>query len=390
MDPRDDPYTPNAGAQPPELAGRDEEIEAFSVLLDRLWEGRTGQSLMLTGWRGTGKTVLLNRFRTDALSRGWATVDAEVVGGAPFAPEVARLCRRALLSVAPSNRWADAGRRAAAVLQSFTLRVDPDGAVTAGLDVDAAVGLGDSGVLADDLTDVLVGLGEAAQEHATGVVLLLDELHGLPPDDLAALVAALHKTVQRGLPVTLVGAGLPRLRRDVTAARSYAERLFRFPLLGLLTVDATAAALTRPAEALGVGYEDGAVDAVAHYTEGHPYFVQEFGSVLWAVSSGPGISVADVYAAVPVLERRLDEGFFRVRTERASAAERAFLAAMAATGDGPCATRDVAAALGRSVASLSGARRGLVDKGLVHVPSSGTVDFTVPRFAAHLRRSAGS
>lgn len=386
MDPRLDPYTPNAGASPPVLAGRDAEVEAFSVMLDRLEAGRTGQSLILTGWRGMGKTVLLDRLREQALSRGWASVDAEIREGVPFAPRVGHLARRALLSIAPAPRWADRGRRAAAIIKSFQLRVEPDGAVTAGLDVDAATGAGDSGVLADDLADVLVGLGEAAAEHDTGVVLFLDEMQELAQDDLSALLSALHRAVQRALPVTVVGAGLPRLRRAVGEAQSYAERMFVFPVLDSLAPRDAAAALVGPAAGLGVTWEQDAVDAVVHWTGGYPYFLQEFGSALWSVAPGPSIQPRDVYAALPVLEGRLDSGFFATRTARATPAEAAYMRAMAALGDGPCATDEIAAALGRSPAQASPARAALIGKGLVHAPAPGTVAFTVPQYAAHLRR----
>lgn len=39
--------------------------------------------------------------------------------------------------------------------------------------------------------------------------LLLDEMQLLDLTELEALIRALHKTVQRQLPLTLVGAGLP-------------------------------------------------------------------------------------------------------------------------------------------------------------------------------------
>lgn len=391
MDLRHDPYTPNAGASPPVLAGRDAEAAAFEVLLDRLDAGRTGQSLVLTGWRGMGKTVLLERLGEQATRRGWATVSAEVRAGDPLAPKVGRLATRALLSIAPAPRWADRGRRAAAVIKSFQLRVEPDGAITAGLDVDAAAGAGDSGVLADDLSDVLVGLGEAAAEHGTGVVLLLDEMHELAPDDLEALLSALQRTVQKALPVTLVGAGLPRLRGAVADAQSYAERMFVFPDLDVLAPDDAAAALTVPADGVCDGWDDDAVAVVVHWTGGYPYFLQEFGSAAWAAAAGPRITVADVYAALPLLEARLDSGFFRTRLERASEHEAAFMRAMAATGDGPWPAQDVAGRLhGRSAKQIAAVRTSLLDKGLVHVPAPGTVAFTVPQFASFLRRAGGA
>ena len=210
---QDNPYTPNAGAQPPALVGRDEELEAFEVLLARLLRGHTEQSMLITGLRGVGKTVLLTRFEELAREGGWTTVEAEITKNSDFGDRMANLVRRALLQLVPRARWKKRAARAASVLRSFQLTARPDGSVTAGFDVDPAEGLADSGHLDDDLTDVFVALGEAAQEHRTGVVFLIDEVQFLKADEFEALIAAIHKTVQRQLPITLVGAGLPQLPR---------------------------------------------------------------------------------------------------------------------------------------------------------------------------------
>ena len=131
-----------------------------------------------------------------------------------------QLVRRALLQLAPRARWEDRAKRAAAILKSFQLTVTPEGSLTAGLDVEAAAGFADSGQLDEDLTDLLVALGEAAQEQDSGVVFLIDEVHFLTTPELEALIAALHKTVQRQLPITMVGAGLPQLPRLAGEAKS--------------------------------------------------------------------------------------------------------------------------------------------------------------------------
>src|SRR3712207_893600 len=73
MDPVRNPYAPGAGQRPPELAGRDTELSAFDVVLERIAHGRPERSLVLTGLRGVGKTVLLNQLRSAAISRGWGT-----------------------------------------------------------------------------------------------------------------------------------------------------------------------------------------------------------------------------------------------------------------------------------------------------------------------------
>src|SRR5919106_1837005 len=165
MRPHDNPYTPNAGARPPALVGRDRELIAFEVLLDRLRKGPTEQSMLITGLRGVGKTVLLGDFERRAREREWVTAEAEITKHVDFGARMAHLVRRALFELAPRQRWRDRAQRAARVLKSFQLTVSPDGSVTAGLDVDALEGSADSGTLSDDLTDLFVAIGEAAREH---------------------------------------------------------------------------------------------------------------------------------------------------------------------------------------------------------------------------------
>lgn len=278
MDPRKNPYAPGAGTKPPALVGRDRQPEAFDILLERLENGYAEQSMIITGLRGVGKTVLPDVFREKAERRDWATVEWEIERRTAFAPKVAAHGRKAPLQIAPKARWKDRALRAAATLKSFTLTFNPDGALTAGLDVDALAGSADSGSLPEDLTDLFVALGEAARDHGVGVILLIDEIQFLQQHELEGLIVALHKCARRSLPITLVGAGLPQMPRLAGEAKSYSERLFRFVHIGPLAPDTFARdAVELPANALGVAYAPDAVGHIVTYTQGYPYFLQEYG-----------------------------------------------------------------------------------------------------------------
>jgi hypothetical protein len=343
--------------------------------------------MIVTGLRGVGKTVLLTAFEARARERGWTTVEAEITKHTDFGGRIAHLVRRALLQLAPRTRWRQRARRAAAVLRSFQLTIGSEGTISAGVDIEAAEGLGDSGHLADDLTDLIVALGEAAAEHDGGVVFLLDEIQFLRAAELEALIAALHKTVQRQLPVTLVGAGLPQLPRLAGEAKSYAERLFRFPTIGRLEPAAARRALVDPAAAEGVGFEPGAAEAIVDYTQGYPYFIQEYGNVLWDLTAEPPIATDDVADARDAVEAKLDGNFFRVRIERTTELELRYLRAMAELGPEPQQAKDVAALLGRTSQQLGPTRSRLIDKGLLYTPGHGLAAFTVPQFDRFLRRA---
>lgn len=387
MRPHDNPYTPNAGARPPALVGRDQELVAFEVLLDRLRGGHTEQSMLITGLRGVGKTVLLGDFERRARDRSWVTAEAEITKNVEFGPRMAHLVRRALLEVAPRRRWKDRAQRAARVLKSFQVTVSPDGSVSAGLDVDALEGLADSGSLSDDLTDLFVALGEAAQELDRGVVFLFDEVQFLTTVEFEALIAALHKTVQRQLPITLVGAGLPQLPRLAGEAKSYAERLFSFPRIGELGAGEAGRALVEPAERLGIAYTAEAVEAIVDYTGGYPYFLQEYGKIVWDLTDEPPITADDVDRAREAVEAKLDSSFFRVRVERTTELELQYLRAMAELGPEAQQAKDVAMLLNRTSEQLGPTRSRLIDKGLLYTPGHGLAAFTVPQFDRYLRRA---
>jgi hypothetical protein len=387
MDPRDNPYTPNAGARPPALVGREDELAAFDVLLARLARGSTDQSVIITGLRGVGKTVLLGEFRIRAEAQGWIAVEAEITRHPDFGLRMAQLTRRALLQLAPKARWKDRARRAAGVLKSFTITVSSNGALTAGLDVEAAEGMADTGEIVQDLADLVVALGEVAKESGRGVVFLFDEIQHLPRVDFEALIAALHKSVQRALPITFVGAGLPQMPRLAGEAKSYSERLFRFPSIGRLPHEQALRALVQPASDLGVAFTGEAADEIVAFTEGYPYFIQEYGRIVWDEAVDAPISAADVAAVRPLVAAKLDGSFFRVRAERTTPLELSYLRAMAELGAEPQKAGEVAAVLKRGAAQVGPTRARLIEKGLLYTPGYGLAAFTVPQFDKYLLRT---
>jgi AAA ATPase domain len=378
------PYTPGAGTKPPELAGRDAELEAFRILVGRLGAGRHERSMLITGLRGVGKTVLLNTFADHARDAGWFAATTEIRQDTELSSVMARLSRRVLLEMSAHERLRDRARRALGVLRAFVIRY---GEVEVRIDVDAIAGIADSGDREDDFGDLLIELGEAARSGNTGVVFLIDEVQFLNREDLEALIAGLHRASQENLPVTVVGAGLPLLPRLVGEARSYAERLFDFRSIGSLDTNAAGEALALPARAEGVEWEAAALEQAISFSEGYPYFLQEYGKHTWLVAESSPLLSGDVEHAHPTVLNELDEGFFHVRIERATEAERRYMAAVADLGDGRQRSGEIATRLGyRSSSDISLTRETLLRKGLIYQPAHGYVDFTVPQFAAFIRR----
>jgi len=370
------------------MVGRDDQLASFDLLLKRIQRGMTEQSMIMTGLRGVGKTVLLGQFRATALSQRWVAVELEVRkhDDLQFRRDLASRLRTALFELSPKAQWTDRIRRAAGVLKSFTVSIDPGGTWTAGLDVDAADGYADHGDLGLDLSDLLVAIGEAAESSQKGVVLLLDEVQFLQRSQLEALIGALHKVVQRKLPVTMVAAGLPQIAELAGDAKSYAERLFKFPAIESLGDEDARRAFSEPAAREAVVFEDAALDLAAITTSGYPYFIQELGYATWGVADGSSITKDDVAAAIPIYESKLDSSFFRVRLDRATELQKVYLRAMAGLGPEPQKASDVAEAMGRQSTQVAPTRAELINMGLLYTPEHAYAAFTVPHFDQFMKR----
>jgi hypothetical protein len=387
MDPRRNPYAPGAGAPPPELAGRDALIERASIALDRIRLGRHAKSMILVGLRGVGKTVLLNRVQLDAQERGIHGLQLEAPEDRSLPGILAPVMRAALLKLdrarAASAVWKKAMRALAGFVGAMKLKY---GDVEVGLEIEPELGLADSGDLDVDLTDLLLAVGEAAQDRSTAFAIFIDELQYIEEDQLASLITALHRCAQKQLPITLLGAGLPQIVGQTGRAKSYAERLFDFPEVGPLDDEAARLALTAPAEKEGVIFEGPALDEILRQSRGYPYFLQEWGKNAWSAAPSSPITEEHVHDATRHALADLDASFFRVRFDRLTPAEKNYLRAMATLGAGPHRSGDIAEQLGRKVNSLGPTRSALIAKGMVYSPDHGDTAFTVPLFDQFMKR----
>lgn len=385
MDQRANPYTPGSGVKPLKLAGRDPDLDGFRVLLDRLAAGRPERSLIYSGLRGVGKTVLLLEFETLTRERGWVCNDVEEVGSGDFRQIFAEIAYQLLLSMSLRKRMEKRAKKALGVLKAFSIGIP--GGLSARIDVEAAAGTADSGDPERDLAVLLVEVGQVAKSGGTGVVFFLDEMQSLNEAALAAVCIAMNRVGQRELPVALVGAGLPPLPRLLRTAKPYAERMFAYHELDRLSDAEARSALVAPAGQHDVAYDQDAVELIVSASAGYPHFIQEYGRVLWNEVETSPISASDVQGARALIDDALDRRFFKDRFEMASDAEQRYLAAMADGGKGPVRTAQVAARAGyKDSAGASVVRDALLRKDLVYSPRRGLIDFTVPLFGEYLRR----
>jgi hypothetical protein len=408
VDPVRNPYAPGAGQRPPELAGRDGELESFDVVLERISRGRPERSVVLTGLRGVGKTVLLNALRSSADRRQWGTGKLEARPDIALRRPLAAALHQAIRELSPANRQ-DADQ-VLGILKSFAMKDAASAGTRAkpllrdrwqpGIDVPAVSGRADSGDIEIDLVELLTDVAGMAAATGRGVAIFIDEMQDLGAEDISALCAACHEISQQALPLIVVGAGLPHLPAVLSASKSYSERLFRYARIDRLDRAAADQALRSPALEEGADFTEEALAQMYEVTAGYPYFVQAYGKVAWDVAPRSPITEDDVKVAAPESEAELAVGFFGSRYERATPAEREYLRAMADVSTDPSptepaaatesgvATSAIAEVLKRKPQSLSPARDGLIKKGLIYSGERGRIAFTVPHFGRYLRRHA--
>lgn len=386
MDQIRNPFAPGAGSQPPELVGRDPIISNADIAIQRTLLGRYEKSQILLGLRGTGKTVLLNKFEQLAEQHGHLTSFLEAPDDSSLADMLyprAYTVLRKLSTVDAAKASAHSAMRALRSFASvFKVKI---GDVS--ISVDPEQGTADSGDLELDLSDLLVRIGEAARSAGAAWTLLIDEIQYLSEKELSALIVAIHRLGQKQLPVLFFGAGLPQIAALSGNAKSYAERLFNFPNIGPLDSVSAMDAIRLPIENEGETITWNALDIIVRKTQAYPYFLQEWGYQAWALANCSPIDVDVADNAGNAAIHRLDEGFFRVRLERLTPKEKEYVYAMAALGNGPYRSADIAEELSEKVQALGPRRATIIRKGMIYSPSHGDIDFTVPLFAEFLRRT---
>ena len=398
MDPIRNPYAPGAGQRPPELAGRDDQLRAFDVVLERVTAGRPERSLVLTGMRGVGKTVLLNALRSGAVRRHWGTGKLEARPDQGLRRPLSSALHQAVRELGHSDD--ESVGHALGVIRSFARRdAGPSARLREqwhpGIDAPAVKGRADSGDIEIDLVELFTDVGGLAADVGRGMAVFIDEMQDLGPDDVSALCAACHEISQSGLPIIVVGAGLPHLPAVLSASKSYSERLFRYQRIDRLDRASADLALAAPADSEGAAFTGEALEAMYAATGGYPYFIQAYGKAVWDLAPQSPIGLDDVAVAAPEAESELAVGFFGSRFDRATPGERDYLRAMAEAAlliepdardeVGSVPTADVAAVLGKKPQALSPARDALLKKGLIYSGERGRIAFTVPHFGRYLR-----
>lgn len=388
MNPLSNPFSPGAGNQPPELAGRGELLHKVEVLLARVKAGRSEQSMFMVGLRGVGKTVLLNRVREMAEAQGYQALLIEAHESKSLPLLLLPPLRQTLFALDRMQNVSQKVKRGLRVLRSFIGAVKVKvGDAEFGLDIDPETGSADSGDLEADLAELFVAVGEAAADRGTAVAIIIDELQYMTEVEMSALIMAIHRVSQRSLPLVLIGAGLPQLVGLAGKSKSYAERLFTYPEVGALSLADASLALQGPVATQGVAFTSEALAEVFRVTQGYPYFLQEWGYQSWNMAELSPIDLPLIQRTTIASTARLDQSFFRVRFDRLTPREKDYLSALAELGTGNQRSGGVAERLGVKVQTIAPLRSSLIKKGMIYSPAHGDTAFTVPLFDQFMLRT---
>jgi hypothetical protein len=337
------------------------------------------------GLRGVGKTVVLNKVQRLAEDQNYQAAYIEAHDDIQLTSVIVGALRPVLLRLDRMTAANDIVKRGLRTLRSFasTFRVNIGGV---DLGIEPEIGSADSGDLQADLPELFLAVGEAAKARRTAVALIIDEVQYVGERELSALIMSIHRISQRQLPVIFFGAGLPQLRGKMGEAKSYVERLFDFPTVDALSDSDAKRAIAEPARGEGVIFQPDALDEIVKVTQGYPYFLQEWGHVVWLRAQQSPIDKRVIVEAYPDAIRKLDDSFFRVRLDRMTPTEKKYMRAMAELGPGSHRSGDVAREYGALVTSVAPIRASLIAKGMVYSPAHGDTAFTVPLFDDFMRR----
>lgn len=356
------PFSPTFGASPPELAGRDEVLEAIGDALDT---GPThpDYSALIIGARGTGKTVMLEAVEEQIRAQGWLTI-SETAFPTGLPGRLTRHATELLIQLDDDQpRWRITGLHAASV----GVTVEHLGN---GNDDDPA-----------DLRTVLAALGDALKQHGTGLLITIDELQAGDIHEVREFGSIFqHVSRREERPIAFIGAALPSIENGLLAGDT-ATFLQRCSIhdIGPLNPRETRDAIAKPIYNHGARIGQEGLDAAVAATSGYPFMVQLVGFHSWKAAQDPGagITLADVSMGIKEAERRIGRLVLGPTWKELSEIDRNFLIAMTAD-HGESKLADIADRLGVTTSYAGVYRQRLLRAGVIAATGKGRIAFTHP------------
>ena len=366
------PFTPTFGTSPPLLVGRDTDLDDFREGL-RGGPGSPERATLVTGLRGTGKTVMLNAYEDVAGAEGWLVISETATPNL-----VDRITHehlpRLLREVDPRQT------------ESRLTGVSLPGGFGADREVserhNPRPGLRSQLNL---LTDLL------AERGGGGVLITVDEVHRKGLNDLRELGTTIQHAFRERRNVAFVGAGLPSAVDDLLSdeVSTFLRRADRRHLRAVRPEE-VAEAIAVPVREAGRDITADALQVAVAGTGGYPFMIQLVGLHAWrADSSAATIDVDQARRGVDQARRKVGQLVHASALADLSGVDRSFLAAMA-HDDGPSRMADVAVRLGVDATYAGQYRLRLIAAEVIEPRGHGLVDFTLPGLRDYLREHAAS
>ena len=366
------------------LAGRDEDIQNVEQMFDALTMNIPTQSIIFSGLRGVGKTVLINKLQKIAEDKDIFCKHIEVEERNDFIAQIATCSQAFLRKVSTKEKFKHLIQKPLDAIKALVISFDPnDNAFSLSLQEKE---LYKSINLTQSLTEVFVTIGETAYKTETPICFFVYEIQYMRSEELGSLIAALHRTNQLGYPVMIIGAGLPKIYKMLSDEKSYSERLFLYKEIGSLTDEQSKKAIEIPANKFGITYSDKAIEKIITLTKGYPFFIQQMCQIVFKNTNEKEINISDIEEGINEFFETLDTGFFKVRYERCADSDKKFVFAMVKCGELPCTISNIAKNLHKNVNQISTTRAQLISKGIIFPIRYKELDFTVPEFSGYIRR----
>lgn len=378
------PYRPGAGLMPVYIAGRDEDIQNVSQMFDALTMDIPTQSIIFSGLRGVGKTVLINKLQSIAEEKGIFCKHIEIEERNDFISQIAECSQAFLRTVSAKEKFKHLIQKPLEAIKSLVVSFNPE-------DNSFSLSMQDrelyvSNNLTQTLTEVFSTIGETAQKTEMPICFFIDEIQYMKQNQLGSLIAALHRANQLGYPIMIIGVGLPKIYKMLSDEKSYSERLFMYKKIDSLTDEQSEKAIEEPAKKFNIIYAHEATNKIVEITKGYPFFIQQLCKIVYDKTNKDVIELSDVENCIDEFLSSLDERFFKSRYERCAESDKKFIFAMVECGELPCTISNVAHNLNKTVGSISTTRAQLISKGIIYPVRYKELDFTVPEFSRYIQR----
>lgn len=376
------PFMPGAGMQPPELVGRERDLEIVDRMIARTKLNNLDRGIIFSGLRGVGKTVLLVKLQEMAAGKDMLTAKIESSGNPDDDYEA--IFHEINLAAMKIHLVGGLKKRLGDVISNIKSMSFGAFGLSASVSRESSAQTSENPFKLELLIESIT---TELKKSNSGLYLFIDELQEMADEPLGTLMSIQHKMGQRSLPFYIIGAGLPMLSKS----RSYAERLFEYRTIGQLSDADAAEGFQKPARRNGRPFTDDALNELIKVSSGYPYFIQAYGKAAWNASGSNPIPLQAVTKSEACARAELDDGLYSARWQRTTPTGRRYLAAMAKIGtESPSSTAEVADRLGKSTGEISMTRDKLIKLGLIYSPEYGKVAFTVPGMGEFILRAMPS